>query len=470
MENRRKIGADIIEEKLRSALTLQADRPITSGFNVQARDVIQSKFSEAGQKLQQSTQPKPVPTPMASQTFPIDSLISENIPQKQPEGAQLTPNMAPATKDPAVAIGGKDKKEVRKSIISNFRQTGEAPEISDKQAKKVEYILSDPSKMQQRLEKDSGVSGAFAQALLGFLPTIAGAIFGGDEGGAAGAQVGLKALEGYQSILKDERKEAFEQQKLAQDATQFSENLESLETREIFQQSSQDERLKMQLRSQEKLAQQEQSSRERIASAEAFQKGVQAQAESGQGNLKAFEDRLEKFRSSKPFVDMATSASTYERFNEAYKLPPSSARTFTLMHSWMKLHDPTSAVLTSEFKSAKEALAAIPQLQREGKIDIAILEKLKSAIKGEGVPEQYLDELKNMADSNIKGQAKNLRAHTVDLNAAGDVYNIPQEIRAKLIGENFIKQQATYAGEPQLSNRRLQLEKLRQLKQSKGNK
>ena len=434
----------------------------------------ESKFSKAGKSLEESTKPK---VPMIRDPFAsspnMSTPISQNTPPISPQEGPNNPSISPS-KDPIMAIGGSDpaKKEVRKSIISNFRQTGQAPEISDKQAKKVEYIMSDPAKMQERLNKDNGVSGAFAQALLGFLPTIAGAIFGGDEGGAAGAQVGLKAMEGYQGALDKQEKSALEQQKLQQDASQFSENLESLETREIFQQSSQDERLKMQLRMQEKMAREEQSSRERVAASEAFAKGAAAQSESNMGNLKAFEDRLEKFRSSKPFVDMATSASTYERFNEAYKLPPGSARTFTLMHSWMKLHDPNSAVLTSEFKSAKEALAAIPQLQREGKIDIGILEKLKSAIKGEGVPEQYLDELKAMADSNIKGQAKNLRAHTVDLNAAGDVYNIPQEVRAKLIGENFLRQQAVYSGEMgEVSDKRKRLELLRQQsKKNKGNK
>ena len=427
----------------------------------------ESKFSKAGKSLQESV--KPIVEQMRDPfSVPDTAPISQNTPPKMP------------LKDPLAAIGGSApaKKEVRKSIISNFRQTGNAPEISDKQAKKVEYILSDPSKMQQRLEKDSGISGAFAQALLGFLPTIAGAIFGGDEGGAAGAQIGLKAMEGYQSTLKDERKEALEQQKLQQNASQFSENLESLETREIFQQGSQDERLKLQIESQEKMAREEQASRERVDSAKAFQEGVKAQAEAGTGNLKAYMEDIRSFKAAPEFVAMQNAGDSYERFTAAYNdLPPGDARTFTLLHTFVKMHDPTSAVLTSEFDSAKDALAAFPQLYREGKIDVGLLNKFKAAIEGKGAPEEYLKGIKSAVDANIKGKAQSIKARVTDLFQLGDLYNIPHESRGKAIGENIVSKWSTYAGEGvsqkqrnTVRDRKL-LETLRQIdKQNKGSK
>lgn len=70
----------------------------------------------------------------------------------------------------------------------------------------------------QPQKQESGLSGVFARALIGLLPTVVGAAFGGDEGAAVGADVGVKALGQYTDA-------ELTQQKMAQDQFQANQAL-----------------------------------------------------------------------------------------------------------------------------------------------------------------------------------------------------------------------------------------------------
>jgi hypothetical protein len=71
--------------------------------------------------------------------------------------------------------------------------------------------------------QESGTNHLFTQALLGILPTIGGAIFGGSEGAAAGAQVGLKGIEQYNKAIVDQQNLDLKREELDLNKLQFKE-------------------------------------------------------------------------------------------------------------------------------------------------------------------------------------------------------------------------------------------------------
>ena len=387
----------------------------------------ESKFSKAGKSLHESTKPK------------------MRDPFQVPAGVEINPRIIPqeVPEDPLLALGGKEpeKKDARKSVISNFRATGHAPEISDKQAKKVEYILSDPSKMQERLDKDSGVSGAFAQALLGFLPTIAGAIFGGDEGGAAGAQIGLKAMGAYGDTLNKQQDAAVEQQKIAQIANIAAEKLKSDEMRDIYGQSSQDERLKLQLQSQEKMAREEMRAKESSAVAAAFQSGAAAQEASKLKNYEYFREDLKNSRMSKTFIDTAQMSGSYNQLKELLVAPSFSAKPNIFYHTYTKFMDPNSAVLPQDLENTKSAASSRARLVRDGKLDSQTFNLIESAITGDSKAQQAaLQEMMVLADYKMKGQKRNVRTDLVRVIKSAYDNGVPLDRAEGDIGEDTLNE------------------------------
>ncbi|HEY5688533.1 MAG TPA: hypothetical protein VIS27_09545 [Yeosuana sp.] len=105
----------------------------------------------------------------------------------------------------------------RAALINGFAKT-KGKKLSNKQFNEVDQLLQDEAKLQGKMEKSNpGVSALFTTALLGFLPTLVGAAFGGDEGGAIGAQVGLGAIKQVADEKEADRKAALEEKKFQLD-------------------------------------------------------------------------------------------------------------------------------------------------------------------------------------------------------------------------------------------------------------
>ena len=90
-------------------------------------------------------------------------------------------------------------------------------------------------------KKDKPISPGLQQALLAGLPTLVGAIFGGSEGTAIGADVGVKALNQQQSlaadIAKEKRRQEFELKKQTiKNQTDISSFIKKEQIKDLFQQ------------------------------------------------------------------------------------------------------------------------------------------------------------------------------------------------------------------------------------------
>lgn len=163
-----------------------------------------------------------VPAPNSPVSYLIDPVIEKATGASPPlasSASQLSPvvhepvveKKLPTTNDIKTII--KTDPTVRKAVVEQYAQVS-GKKLTAKQAAQSEELLQDEVKLVKKNEQSNpGISAAFTTALLGFLPTLVGAAFGGDEGGAAGAEMGVRAMGQYGEAVKDEQKQALDVKK-----------------------------------------------------------------------------------------------------------------------------------------------------------------------------------------------------------------------------------------------------------------
>ena len=110
----------------------------------------------------------------------------------------MPPNMKDGLPD-ALQISKKLSKDNASSIVEDYAKLNDL-QVSEEEKDEVAENISNPNKVlelgkqeQNSQEPQSGTS-ILTKALIGFLPAVAGAIFGGAEAGAEGAKIGQSAL------------------------------------------------------------------------------------------------------------------------------------------------------------------------------------------------------------------------------------------------------------------------------------
>lgn len=121
------------------------------------------------------------------------SEVASGAAPKMPSGSEI------------LATPGKSGDKARKDVIKGIQKESGAKLSPDQEATVMELLRKGkvPS-------ESSGIHEGFTQALLGFLPLIGGAIFGGSEGAAIGGAYGLEAIKMRQGQLSEETKLAQE--------------------------------------------------------------------------------------------------------------------------------------------------------------------------------------------------------------------------------------------------------------------
>lgn len=225
------------------------------------------------------------------------------------------------------------------------------------------------------------VSTAFQQALVGFLPTVVGALFEGSEGAAAGAQVGQQALStlaqrdiASQKIAADvqkEKRDALVKDILIEKGQVFKR--EEAGTKRLFK------------------------GREQIAKDKA--------------DINKFTTNLRKeFEFNETTKQTAIIIQSFNRINAVAK-NPSAAGDLATIFNFMKMQDPKSVVRESEFKTADDARAWLSKVESgEVKANVPgfVVKGIQKLQTGQRLlPEQradFVNTAKSLKDAQLQSQ------------------------------------------------------------------
>jgi hypothetical protein len=216
------------------------------------------------------------------------------------------------------------------------------------------------------------VSSTFEQALVGFLPTIVGAAFGGAEGAAIGAQVGGRTLE------------TLAQQEIA--GQQIAVEEEKQRKAALVQAALQQERLE----ETDRAKKEERLFREKEIGAKLFQTR-QLQEQKLQKELP---EKLRKEFDKDPItLETKKVLSGYGRLEAAGK-DPSAAGDLALIFNYMKILDPGSTVREGEFANA----------QNSGGVPDRVRAMYNNVMKGERLAPRVRKDFLDRAGKLVEGQ------------------------------------------------------------------